>query len=180
MARVLLIGYGNTLRGDDALGPMAVERLRPLLADLASATGSAVSPEVELEHCYQLAPELAAQLAAVDLVIFVDAAAEGKPGLVRVERLSPQSSDAASSTHAASLTHHVQPAALLGLTIALYGRAPEAILVTGAGANFESGEGLSEYGSAALNEVCRLVPSLVRDFLHPFRPAAAAGCSIPN
>jgi hydrogenase maturation protease len=150
MARVLLIGYGNTLRGDDALGPMAVEQLRPLLARAEF--------EVEFEHCHQLAPELAAQLAAVDLVIFVDAAAEGRPGLVRVERLSPQADGAA------SLTHHVQPAALLALTIALYGRAPQAMLVSSAGANFENGEGLSEGGCAALKEICRLVPLLVRDF----------------
>ncbi len=145
MARVLLIGYGNTLRGDDALGPLAVERLRPLLADAACIS------------CHQLAPELAAHLAECDMALFVDAAEDGEPGTVRVQRVSP------AAGHAASLTHHVQPAALLALAEELYGHAPAAMLVTGAGAAFASHEGLSKHGREALDEICRLVPLLMRE-----------------
>ena len=146
MPRVLLIGYGNTLRGDDALGPMAIERLRALL------------PEAECLSCQQLAPELADRLAGCDLALFVDAACDGEPGTVRVVRLTPKAGDAA------SLTHHVEAAALLELAQALYGRAPEAVLVTGAGAAFGNHEGLSEQAQKALNEICRLVPRLIQDF----------------
>ncbi len=143
--RVLLVGYGNTLRGDDALGPMALERLRPAL------------PAVEFVSCHQLGPELAAELSAFDLAIFVDAR-EGEPGTVHVERISPESSAPA------SLTHHVKPAALLALALSLYGRAPQAMLVTGAGASFANHEGLTAKGEQALHEICRLVPLLIRDF----------------
>lgn len=143
MGRVLLIGYGNTLRGDDALGPMAVERLRTQLGN------------AEFVSCHQLTPELAERLSACDLALFVDAASNGDPGTVEVKELSPEPADEA------SLTHHVNPAALLELAQALYGRAPRAMLVTGAGANFESNEGLSEKGQLALDEICRLVPRLV-------------------
>lgn len=146
MIRVLLIGYGNTLRGDDALGPMALERLRSSLK------------EPEYIICHQLGPELAERLAACDLVVFVDAHSNGEPGTVHVERLSPQ------APQNASLTHHVHPAALLELAQSLYGRVPHAMLVTGAGASFEGGEGLSTQGQAALDEICRLVPLLIRDF----------------
>lgn len=143
---MLLIGYGNTLRGDDALGPMAIECLRPLL------------PDAECVSCQQLAPELAEQLAECDLAMFVDAACDGEPGTVRIVRLTPKPGDAA------SLTHHVEAAALLELSQALYGRAPEAVLVTGAGAAFGNHEGLSEQAQQALNAICRLVPRLIQDF----------------
>jgi hydrogenase maturation protease len=156
---VLLIGYGNSLRGDDALGPLAIERLRLLL------------PDAEVVSCHQLAPELAEPLAHCELAVLVDAAIDGQAGAVRVRRLSPQMSPWLSpeASHgaagSASLTHHVQPEALLALALALYGHAPEAMmLVTGTGASFESGEGLSEQGRAALDEICRIVPLLVRNF----------------
>lgn len=142
---MLLIGYGNTLRGDDALGPMAVERLR------ASLT------EVELLSCHQLAPELAERLARCELALFVDADGGGEPGTVRVQPLSPEAG------HVASLTHHIQPAALLALARELYGRVPQALLVTGAGATFD-GESLSEPGRNALQEICRLIPQLILSF----------------
>ena len=143
MSRVLLIGYGNTLRGDDALGPMALERLRTRLGD------------AEFLSCHQLTPELAERVAACDLALFVDATSDGDPGTVDVKLLSPESEDAS------SLTHHVQPAALLALARTLYGRVPRAMLITGAGANFESIEGLSEKGREALDEICRLIPTLI-------------------
>lgn len=148
--RVLLIGYGNVLRGDDALGPMAVELLRPVL------TGHVT--DVELLSCHQLAPELSERLAHCELALFVDAANHGEPGTVRVQRLLPEAVDLA------SLTHHVQPSALLALARELYGRAPEALLVTGAGATFDGRESLSEPGREALREICRLVPQLILDF----------------
>jgi hydrogenase maturation protease len=138
-SRVLLIGFGNVLRGDDALGPMVVERLSPSLKD------------VELISCHQLAPELAEPLAHCELALFVDADVGGEPGTVLVQRLSP------ATEGVASLTHHVQPAALLALARELYGHAPKAILVTGSGASYE-GESLSEQGRKALLEISRLIP----------------------
>lgn len=147
--RVLLIGYGNVLRGDDALGPMAVEQLRPLLMGRL--------PNVELLSCHQLAPELAERLAHCELAIFVDAELCGEPGTAHVRRLSAVAVDIT------SLTHHVQPAALLALAHELYGRTPEAVLVTGSGATFDGGESLSEPGRKALQEICRLIPRMIVD-----------------
>jgi hydrogenase maturation protease len=143
VAGVLIIGYGNILRGDDALGPLALERLRTQLGD------------AEFLSCHQLTPEVAERLAACDLALFVDATSEGEPGTVEARLLSPEAADAD------SLTHHVGPAMLLELARTLYGRAPLAMLVTGAGASFESTEGLSQAGRQALDEICRLIPMLV-------------------
>jgi hydrogenase maturation protease len=61
-ARVLIIGYGNSLRSDDAAGIKVAETI---------ATWQL--PHVRSLAVHQLTPELAAELAAVELVIFVDA-----------------------------------------------------------------------------------------------------------
>ena len=146
MPRALLIGYGNTLRGDDALGPVAIERLRLLL------------PEAELISCHQLGPELAERMAACDLVLFIDATCDGEPGTVHMERLT------ADAEHSGSLTHHLHPATLLELAHALYGHAPQAMLITGVGSAFENGERISNQACKALDEICRIVPRLLQTF----------------
>lgn len=62
----LIIGIGNPSRGDDALGPLCIERLRAL--DL---------PDTELLTDFQLQVEYALDLAGRREVIFIDAAASG-------------------------------------------------------------------------------------------------------
>jgi hydrogenase maturation protease len=146
MVRVLVVGYGNPLRGDDGLGHRVIAGLRERLA----------GPEYVAVH--QLAPELAEALSNADLALFVDASAEGKPGEVHIEQLWPKAAEAE------PLNHHQTPATLLALCSGLYGRSPQARLVTGVGANFEPGEELSPEGQHALEEICRLLPLLIRDF----------------
>ncbi|MEZ5543050.1 MAG: hydrogenase maturation protease [Pseudomonadota bacterium] len=65
-APVLIIGIGNPSRGDDAIGPLAIERLATL--DLA---------DVELLTDFQLQVEHALDLVGRREVIFIDAAAAG-------------------------------------------------------------------------------------------------------
>lgn len=65
-APILIIGIGNPSRGDDALGPLAIERLEAL--DLAG---------VELLTDFQLQVEYALDLAGRRRVIFVDASVSG-------------------------------------------------------------------------------------------------------
>jgi hydrogenase maturation protease len=168
MTRALILGYGNPLRGDDALGVLAAERLRALL------------PEAEVFTNHQLTPELAAALSQSDAAVFLVAAAMGTPGTVSVTRLAPLPS-------AASLTHQVSPQALLELAQSLYGHAPRAYLITGVGESFspqappatshepeepETSNSSSEELDAeltpaahvALEKICRLVPELLANF----------------
>ena len=63
MRRSLVVGVGNPLREDDGVGWH--------LAEALAQTG------VPTHTCHQLLPELAAELSQVDLVLFVDARAEG-------------------------------------------------------------------------------------------------------
>ena len=59
---ILVIGYGNELRGDDAIGPRVARAVRRRYPDLKTVAA------------HQLTPEMAARLAGVRLAIFVDAA----------------------------------------------------------------------------------------------------------
>ena len=75
---VLVIGYGNALRGDDAVGLRAAERL--------AADGRL--PGARIDACHQLTPELAADIAAARLVVLVDARENGgTAGDVRLEQV---------------------------------------------------------------------------------------------
>ena len=130
--RPLIVGYGNTLRGDDAVGQVAAE----MLAD------------TEWEHAQiiarcQLVPELAELLAEVDLVVFVDAAVGASPGEISVSKLA---ASAASTT----LGHHMTPGVLLSVCDGLYEHTPDAFLVSLNVASLELGEGLSDIAASAL------------------------------
>lgn len=144
MARVLVIGWGNTLRGDDAAGWLAAEALRR--ASLA---------EVDVRALQQLGPELALDVAAASAVVFVDATVTGSPGDLAVREVGPVPPDA-------GLTHHVTPAAVLELAAELSGVRPQAWEVTIAGASFDLGEGLSAVVAARLPALTALAGRLVQ------------------
>ena len=141
-ADVLVIGYGNALRGDDGIGPVVAEELAAL-----------ASPGVRVIVAQQLMPEHATDLAAVGRVVFVDAAVGGEP--VTVTELGPE-------TTTPSLTHTLDPRALLALARAAYGRSPRAWLVTGVGADFDYRDGLSEVGRRHARLAAERVERLLR------------------
>jgi hydrogenase maturation protease len=145
MPRILIVGYGNPIRGDDALGWRAAERLRELV------TG----PDVEILTLHQLAPEMMELLSQVDLAIFIDAAVGPEPGAVLERRIEPRPSGSASFTHRAT------PEALLWAARALYGRAAEGHMVTVTGADFSYSMDLSPAVEAHLEEVVSAVLHLI-------------------
>ncbi len=87
---ILLFGYGNPDRGDDALGPVLVERLG---ADLAWAGLAAVACLDD----FALNIEHALDLEGRELVVFVDATATG-PAPFSWSRVRPEQ-DAWYTTH---------------------------------------------------------------------------------
>jgi hydrogenase maturation protease len=147
MTRVLIVGYGNPLRGDDGAGQAVAQAL----ADPADMPG------IEIVQCHQLMPELAEPLATVDLAVFVDAIQAGPPGSIAITRLQ-QAAMAASG-----FDHHLEPDALLGLASRLYGRAPDGFLVSVGAFSLALGEGLSEPVAAALPEAIAAVRRLVAE-----------------
>jgi hydrogenase maturation protease len=127
---VLIIGYGNPLRGDDGFGYRAAERIPGALA------------------VHQLTPELMDPISQADRVLFLDASAEGIPGEIRKRRLTPD-------PDARAFTHHCTPESLLSGAQALYGRCPEADLITVSGANFDLSDTLSPAVQKALEDFLR-------------------------
>src|SRR5262249_51109422 len=81
-ARLLVIGYGNELRGDDGVGPAA-----------ARAVAAWAEPCVQAIATHQLTPELADAIAGAEEVVFVDARIGA--GEVVLHRVTPSSTASA-------------------------------------------------------------------------------------
>lgn len=124
-ATTIVIGYGNELRSDDAIGQKIANTIESW--HLLSVQSLAV---------HQLTPELATNLATADLAIFVDACVDAAPLDVQVRSLLPSNGQILSA-------HSSDPRSLLSLTQFLYGHCPPAWLVTVPGVNFEFGDRLS-------------------------------------
>lgn len=149
MARITVIGFGNTLRGDDALGPMA--------AELVAQRFDAASVEVIVRHT--LTPELAGTLSETEYALFIDASSVGSEGEVQERVLAPDpNSDVA-------LVHFLEPAALMTWTQQLYGRAPPALLISVLAGNLDFGEQLSPGMERMLPRVVDRATSLLREQL---------------
>ena len=110
-AGLLVIGYGNTLRGDDGVGPK--------VADAVAALGL---PGVQVLACPLLTPELAEAVSRAAVVIFVDAAVDA-PREVQMRKLAPAVSSQV-------MAHAASPATLLALARDVFGHAPEAWWLT--------------------------------------------------
>jgi hydrogenase maturation protease len=140
---VLIIGYGNELRGDDGLGPFVAESI-----------AAAKLPGVVVKTAVQLLPELAADLAEARLVVFVDASM--KPG----EQGIPVRLLAADDTFS-WCTHRADPHTLLALTQAIYGRTPETWWLAVSGLDFDYREGMSDFAKEnAQQAIARLTRSI--------------------
>ena len=107
---LLVIGYGNTLRQDDGVGPLVAERIEAL--HLAG---------VRTLICDQLSPEHAELIAHARVTVFVDAV-RGAPRHVRLKPVR-------AGTTTQLLAHAAEPATMLALARDVYGRAPQAWLL---------------------------------------------------
>lgn len=126
--RCLVIGYGNTLRSDDAAG----QRVAEIVAECHY-------PQVQALAVHQLTPELADPLSTARLAIFIDVYAPNDHTTdVQVIELTP-----AHSPEPTPLGHTADPRSLLALTQQVYGVAPLSWWVLVPGVNFEFGEELS-------------------------------------
>ncbi len=146
MGGVLILACGNPLRGDDAVAWRIAESLQGLVA----------CSDAEIVCSQQLAPEMAESVSRAECVIFVDASAAAPPGCVSLVPI------AADKDCPASLTHQLNPAAILALSNALYGKSPtRAVLLTVGGERFELSEGLSPAVSQAVPEAVERIEGLL-------------------
>jgi hydrogenase maturation protease len=155
----LVIGYGNSLRTDDGVGPA-----------VARAVARWRRPGVRTLAVHQLTPELASDLARVDRAIFVDARVADPHGDVEVVSLpgddvgSPGADAHAGTVHSRRTVadgHHGDPRALLALAELAYGRRPRALLVTVPAVKLDFGEGLSSTTRARMSDALDAIRALL-------------------
>jgi hydrogenase maturation protease len=145
--KVLVIGYGNTLRGDDRVGYQVAENVAEW--QLSQVRSIAV---------HQLLPELAADIAEVDLVIFVDA-------VVTVDPVKPDITITPIVAGGAEnfSTHILTPQLLLGLSQKLYAATPDAYLLTIPAIDFTLGANLSSIANTGKDLALEYLKSWLGD-----------------
>lgn len=96
---ILIFGYGNPSRGDDALGPAFMEALQKRLPDQGASIDWLTDYQLQIEH--------ALDLLGRELVLFVDAAVSGpEPFSLRPLRPDPE---------LCYTTHAMSPGAVLAV-----------------------------------------------------------------
>lgn len=147
---ILVVGYGNELRRDDALG-----------VEAAVAVADWGMRGVESVPVQQLLPETAAYLAGCDAVIFIDASVEEENSGVRVRRLSP--GDTIEARAGFSCGHLSGPLEVIAIADGLFGFRPEAWLMEIRGFDFGFGHGLSVYARKNLRIALDRIEFLINE-----------------
>jgi len=132
-APVLIFGWGNPSRGDDAAGPLFVERIEALGL-----------PGVDCLTDFQLQVEHALDLENRSRILFVDASLEA-PAPYRHSRLF-------AARDASFTTHAMTPEAVMQVYVELHDAdPPPCTLLAIRGERFELGEPLSPAAAAHLD-----------------------------
>jgi hydrogenase maturation protease len=140
---LLVIGYGNTLRGDDGVGPRVAE-----------AVGALHLPGVRTLICQQLSPEHAAPIAQADEVIFVDAAVAG-PDEIQLRPLEP-------SNTSQLMAHAADPRTMLALSRDVFGHVPCAWWLTILVEKLDFCETLTPAAQRGCDEAVRKIQALLQ------------------
>ena len=140
---ILVIGYGNTLRGDDGVGPCVAEVLEKLQL-----------PGVRTLACPMLTPELADPIARAAKVIFVDAAVDA-PNEVQWRKLEPNETSQL-------MAHAADPRTMLALSRDVFGRVPEAWWLTIPAVDLGFREGFSPSVQLGLAEAVEKIQTFCR------------------
>jgi hydrogenase maturation protease len=167
--RCLILACGNTLRGDDGVGLWLAEWAEQRFAD---------QPAVRIIADHQWTPELAADVAHAQSVLFIDCTLDSPPGSVNLTSVEPAPSAEVRTTH------HLDAAQLLALARDFYNSLPQKsqLLTIGAG-SIEMSENFSPAVTASLPEACRLIEVIVIKSLDisgecpPAKPVMVAGHS---
>jgi hydrogenase maturation protease len=135
-APILIFGWGNPARGDDALGPLFVDRIEALNL-----------PDIDCLTDFQLQVEHALDLAGRKLVLFVDASLVAAIPF-EVKRLAP-ARDTSISTHA------IKPEVVMQVYVELHDQEPPpCYLLAIRGENLELGSDISPAARQALEAAC--------------------------
>jgi len=154
--RVVVIAVGNPSRGDDALGPILLERIAASFDDLT------------LISDFQLQIEHALDLCDADLVLFIDACKGMREATAFFE--------IGTGARKQVLTHALSPEAVLDVFQRVQGYPPPpAFVLALRGESFELGAALSDSAHFALEAACEVItPLLHAPMVADWRAYAAA------
>lgn len=145
---ILVIGIGNPLRGDDAIGWFAAQTLAERVD----------SDRVTTMALHQLTPEWAKAMSRMKMVIFIDAAEGQAAGTISIKEIYPSDSPP-------SMTHLLSPQGLLALSARLYHSTPRTYLCTVGGGDFGHKEELSAPVEAACAVLVQRVDEMIQSVL---------------
>jgi hydrogenase maturation protease len=140
LKRILLLGYGNPDREDDGV---AWHILCAIAAKLGLEKPASYEEEFpqsakfDFAFQLQLTPEMAEEISTYEYVCFFDAHTGNIPEVVRLVEVE-------SNFQRSPLTHHLTPQSLMSICETLYGRKPDAALVSVRGYHFRFSRDLSE------------------------------------
>jgi len=138
---LLVIGYGNTLRSDDGVGPRVAEAVIELQL-----------PGVRTLICQQLSPEHAEPISSAETVVFVDAAMDA-PKKVQLRPLEPGEATQL-------MAHAADPRTLLALARDVFGHTPRAWWLTIPVVHLGFGEVLSPEAQRGCDEALAQIRNL--------------------
>jgi hydrogenase maturation protease len=141
-AELLVIGYGNTLRHDDGVGPRIAEAIEELGL-----------PGVRTLVSQQLSPEHAEPVARARRVIFVDAAVDQAEDVV-FRKLVPGETTQL-------MAHAADPRTMLALARDVFGHAPEAWWLTIRAVKLGFGTDFSPEAEAGCQKSVSVIKKLV-------------------
>jgi hydrogenase maturation protease len=143
---VMVFGYGNLSRGDDALGPLLLEYVENNIS----------LDNIEIQTDFQLQIEHALDLENRQIILFVDASVECNRAF-DLSELIPARDNSYTS-------HAMSPSAVLAVYQEIKKQTPPpCFLLRIKGESFELGEGLSANAKDNLVQACRLIDQLLQD-----------------
>ena len=150
LERILVVGYGNTLRGDDGLGPLIVEGLQDVAAVCGVDTQTIVLPQLDVT--------LASEMTDTSLVIFVDAREDADEESVKVTRVFPT----ATPLNFRHTSHSLGIPDLLRMALDWFGSRPACYAVMPKGYNFSLSENISPNAQATARQARSKIVEIIR------------------
>jgi len=152
MNKNLLVGYGNLDRGDDGIAWHILyrfARMNHLKLDREEYEVGIFSISTLLDGLFnlQLIPEIAEDLANYQKVVFIDAHTGEIEEPIHIEMVKPIFQNS-------PLTHHFTPSSCLSLCKELYGKTPQAILLSVHGYQFNFSHSLSPRSKRLIPSAC--------------------------
>jgi hydrogenase maturation protease len=145
---ILIFGYGNPSRGDDAIGPEFIERF------YARIKGTTLDDQIELITDFQLQIEHVLDMEGRDRVIFVDASTSGE---LESFSLIPLEAD----KQIGYTTHAMSPQSVMGVYQQVMDQPlPRVHMLSIRGYQFKLGEEISLHSSRHINEAIQVVIDL--------------------